>query len=97
MADAIAQIASYVSIIQEKGSSKCRKKSAVYETKCQICVSNGSNEGVYVGETSRSLYERSLEHLEDAEKHKSGSHIFKHWALAHGNELAHKISYNMFR
>ena len=33
-------------------------------------------EGVYIGETSRSLYERSKEHVADAKS-------LKHWLLSH--------------
>ena len=34
--------------------------------------------GIYYGETSRSLYERSKEHVRDAESFSEGSHIIKH-------------------
>ena len=40
-------------------------------------------EGVYIGETSRSLYERSKEHVADAKSFKEGSHIVKHWLSSH--------------
>ena len=43
-----------------KGSSKCRRTSVVYESTCQLCYNLGSSEGTYVGETGRSLFERSL-------------------------------------
>ena len=39
--------------------------------------------GVYLGETSRSLHERMAEHVEDAVKFRSGSHIVKHWMEEH--------------
>ena len=42
--------------------------------------------GVYIGESSRSLYERSKEHLKDAESFDPGSHIVKHWMLEHPDE-----------
>jgi hypothetical protein len=43
---------------------------------------------VYVGETSRSLFERTGEHLADALKRKPDSHIRKHWDDAHpGSEM----------
>ena len=67
-----------------RGSSKCKRKSIVYESACMVCSKNGSRNGVYIGESSRSLYERSLEHLYDADKRRHSSHIFKHWALSHG-------------
>ena len=55
-----------------KGSSKCKQKSIVYESSCQLCASVASKDGIYVGESSRSLYERFLEHLDDASKYKQG-------------------------
>ena len=70
-----------------KGSSRCKRKSVTYETICQVCLQQGSDLGSYVGETGRSLYERSREHLADAKNRRSGSHIFKHWASAHPDLL----------
>ena len=40
-------------------------------------------EGVYIGKTSRSLYERSKEHEADAKSFKEGSHIVKYWLSRH--------------
>ena len=40
-------------------------------------------EGVYIGETSRSLYERSKEHVADAKSFREGFHIVKHWLSSH--------------
>ena len=70
-----------------KGSSKCKRRSVVYKSSCLWCEKSGSQDGVYIGETGRSLYERSLEHLSDAKNMKSGSHIFKHWAISHSSSL----------
>ena len=67
-----------------KGSSKGKRKSIVYESKCQLC--KHSNEGLYVGESGRSLYERAGEHLADAADQKTSSHIYKHWAISHPEE-----------
>ena len=39
--------------------------------------------GIYYGESSRSLYERSREHLKDAKDFDNGSHIVKHWMNEH--------------
>ena len=66
---------------QGSSSSRCKKKSIVYESRCLSCPK--SSQAVYIGESGRSLYERSAEHLADAEKRKRCSHIFKHWALTH--------------
>ena len=70
-----------------KGSSKCRKNNAVYESSCTSCKALGSTQSTYIGETGRSLFERSLEHIADAKAQKPGSHIYKHWALHHSSEL----------
>ena len=70
-----------------KGSSRCKRKSVVYLSLCQVCKLSNSDQGCYVGETGRSLYERSKEHVEDAINLKEGSHILKHWATAHPNLL----------
>ena len=43
----------------------------------------GSREGIYFGETSRSLFERVQEHHKDAEDFSAGSHIIKHWMTDH--------------
>ena len=45
-----------------------------------------SKTGVYIGETSRSLYERSKEHITDAKNYSHKSHIIKHWKLSHQEE-----------
>jgi hypothetical protein len=41
------------------------------------------NKGVYVGESSRSMYERGKEHLKDGKERAEDSHKWKHWALDH--------------
>ena len=71
----------------------CKARNVVYETSCNICnpieekpsiqKEEKTREGIYIGESSRSLHERSLEHLRDARKFSKKSHIAKHWMLAH--------------
>ena len=39
--------------------------------------------GIYIGESSRSLFERSKEHIKDANTFKADSHVIKHWILNH--------------
>ena len=41
--------------------------------------------GVYVGETSRSLHERALQHHRNARDFSVKPHIIKHWMNAHGD------------
>ena len=43
----------------------------------------GSREGVYIGESSRSLHERAVEHVRDAGAFSAKSHIIKHWMTSH--------------
>ena len=39
--------------------------------------------GVYVGETARSIFERSKEHWSDRLAEKEDSHMIKHWQIDH--------------
>ena len=41
---------------------------------------------VYVGESSRSLYERTKEHIRDGQNRTEDSHIAKHWDNEHAGE-----------
>ena len=43
-------------------------------------------EGIYVGETSRSIYERTSEHHEKARSMDEGSFMVKHWFTSHPEE-----------
>ena len=77
----------------------CRKRNILYESMCRVCnpeedkgVDGKKMEkfeafrkqpGVYVGESSRSIYERAGEHHRDAQGQKEDSHIFKHWKTSH--------------
>ena len=71
----------------------------VYESKCTLCnppssrqedtsshptePNNQPREGIYIGETSRSLHERAVEHVKDAHGFSAKSHIVKHWMNSH--------------
>ena len=69
---------------------QCTKSNVVYESRCVSC--NGQEKGkddinlkesrelpsIYVGETSRSLMERTQEHHRDYEKNTNDSHMVKH-------------------
>jgi hypothetical protein len=65
----------------------CKSQSILYESKCTICNPTKKKtsrnreqpkKGMFGGETSRSLYERSREHMKDAGDFDSGSHSVKH-------------------
>ena len=44
--------------------------------------------GIYVGESSRSIYERAREHVADREKQHEDSHQIKNWLTSHEELLA---------
>ena len=46
-----------------------------------------TDKGVYIGESRRSLYKRTKEHIEDAKKDAPESHIRKHWGECHPEML----------
>ena len=75
-----------------KGSSKCKSSNLVYEGVCLECmfqVENGLRKkdtvGRYIGESSRTLSERSREHCRGAKAMDPDNFIIKHWALQHSD------------
>ena len=71
----------------------------MYESICELCnkevldkkskskwVEFKEMTGVYVGESSRSLYERIGEHWRDAKNGNGDSHMLKHWLEHHGDQ-----------
>ena len=40
--------------------------------------------GIYIGESSRTLAERTSEHFHDADSFSKKSHIIKHWIISPG-------------
>ena len=73
----------------DNNNTKCRKTNIVYEAKCRTCVREKENGieiesvGNYVGESSRSLSERSKEHIASLLKGEETSFIVRHWAQHH--------------
>ena len=74
----------------------CRKRNILYESICNECnpeeegkkklekfESFKKQQGVYVGESARSIFERAGEHRRDAQGQKEDSHIYKHWKTSH--------------
>ena len=49
----------------------------------------------YVGETNRSIYERSWEHLNDLESLSVKSHLLKHAVEIHGQEELNTLKFGM--
>ena len=48
---------------------------------------------IYIGETSRSGYERGLEHTRDLQELKPDSHMLKHYLEHHKNENMEKMKF----
>ena len=84
----------------DKQVINCRKRNILYESECTLCEADkkagkGKEEhslqdgrGVYVGESSRSIYERAKEHESDRNKNAEESHQIKHWLTSHEDLLA---------
>ena len=79
----------------------CTQQSVVYENVCSQCVPSatgnkelkeeelqGDKPVLYVGETSRSIAERSKEHWALYKKRGEDSHMVKHQDIVHGGEQA---------
>ena len=75
----------------------CKMRSIVYESICTKCNPGAKAAGplkspetsvpsIYVGESSRSIFERAGEHWKSYEKRNTDSHIWKHHLIHHGGE-----------
>lgn len=74
----------------------CTKRNLIYENLCLLChpgaegkkvvlkVDKETMPSIYVGESCRSLYERSLEHWRNFKDGELDSHILKHHVIHHG-------------
>ena len=67
--------------------SDCFKTNILYENTCLACLGQ-SKTRVYVGESSRSAFQRGGEHMKDFLAEKLDSHIHKHSELEHHNDVA---------
>ena len=72
----------------------CSRKNLVYENICLECNPGATKGGdletlkegapsLYIGETSRSIFERSREHWEGVRKGEEGNHMVKHQKMEH--------------
>ena len=76
----------------------CTKRSVLYENICVLCNPGVAENkklnppdnppSIYVGETSKSLFERGSEHWRDFRLRKEDSHILKHHQIHHGGRGA---------
>ena len=64
----------------------CKERNVIYESACVLCIGNRFDkkskwesfreiEAVYVGETSRSIYEKAGEHWQDVRSGEIESHM----------------------
>ena len=89
----------------------CTQRNVVYESECAQCNPEGSRKesdkvsladrrevpSLYVGETARSLKERSSEHWADAASWSSESHIVEHQEMAHHGRGDAKFNFKVVK
>ena len=82
---------------------QCTRTNLVYENICVGCNPGALRKGeleqirsdvptVYIGETSRSIYERSKEHYEGAKRGSTKNHMVKHRMMEHTGEQEPKFN-----
>ena len=98
-----------VTCLQEcEEKPQCTLKNLVYENICLACNPGASKKGelmevkegaptLYIGETSRSIYERSREHWEGARRKDPKNHMVKHQTMEHGGEQEPKFTMKVFK
>ena len=62
---------------QSEGGKFCHKSNIMYEWRCELCDS------IYIGETSRNFFSRSLEHMDKAQNKSDDSFISNHQKECH--------------
>ena len=67
-------------IVDQQGGKLCHKSNVMYEWKCKMCDSS------YIGETSRNVFSRSIEHLTKAVKKSDDSFMFNHQRECHNSQ-----------
>ena len=73
----------------------------MYETRCLTCdknendTINGMDIEEYIGETSRSAFERGWEHLNDLAQLRTSSHMLKHIEGVHPDQDMSDIKFGM--
>ena len=73
----------------------CRSKNLVYRLKCLECKKNGVNTH-YIGESSRTFWDRSREHDQALKSKNTKYAVVKHWQMDHGDQDdPPKFSYNL--
>ena len=59
----------------------CRERGVVYQLSCTVCLTR-----MYRGQTSRSEFERLKEHLDDLDRERPGTPLYRHKQLFHPDE-----------
>ena len=80
----------------QEGNGDCRRRNVVYRTSCQACQVKGKDT-VYYGETSRTGFERGLEHARDFVTMKDDSHMHTHTLEEHPGEEQVKFSMKILK
>ena len=92
----VARTVTHVCAQGEETIEDCKRQNIVYESLCKECNPNKAKQSdplmdnrdfpsIYVGESSRTLHERSSEHFRDYRKNAEESHMIKHWSTHHKN------------
>ena len=66
--------------------SKCNVRNVVYTAECLECTENyngTTGRSLYIGETSRSISERTTEHVMGCLRFDAGNFVIKHWLEKH--------------
>ena len=86
----------------------CSRRNLIYENICLECNPGAAKGGdldtmkegapsLYVGETSRSIFERSREHWEGVRKGEEGNHMVKHQKMEHRGKHSPKFTMKVVR
>ena len=66
--------------------SKCSKRNVLYESTCRECLAMGED-FTYVGESSRSAYERAINHIDAYRDKHTDSHMYNHSLDKHNGRM----------
>ena len=72
---------------EEEVTPNCRQSNITYRTVCRLCKQRGDH-STYIGESSRSLYERQKEHVGDFRTGGEKSHMYQHLQECHMDSWA---------
>ena len=94
---------------QEGGKREdCVKRNILYESECERCADvdemtgeslkrQGQDASLFVGESARSLFERSSEHWKAAEQMKEESHMVQHSIESHNGESKNTFKFKVVK